>query len=49
MNDLDKEYQRLIRRYDELDDLENGFGKSPWLFSFIKKVLLTAKERSAKK
>lgn len=29
MNDLEKEYRRLIRRYDELDDLQNGFGRKP--------------------
>lgn len=43
MNNLDKAYRRLIRRYDELDDLRNGFGKKSWLASFIKRLFLHRK------
>lgn len=44
MNDLGKAYRRLIRRYDELDDLRNGFGKKSWLASFIKRLFSKNKE-----
>ena len=47
MNDLEKEYRRLIRRYDELDDLANGFGKKSkgWLLGLINRLFSRRKQR----
>lgn len=40
MNDLQKEYRRLIDKYDELDDLQEGLGRKPKgrLLSLVKKL-----------
>lgn len=40
MNDLQKEYRRLINEYDELNDLQEGLGKKPKgrLLSLVKKL-----------
>lgn len=40
MNDLQKEYRRLIDKYDELDDLKEGLGGKPKrrLLSLVKKL-----------
>lgn len=40
MNDLEKEYRRLIDKYDELDDLQEGLGRKPKgrLLSLVKKL-----------
>lgn len=41
MNELQKEYRRLIDKYDELDDLQEGLGRKPkkQLLSLVKKLL----------
>lgn len=40
MNDLQKEYHRLIDKYDELNDLQEGLDKRQKgrLLSFVKKL-----------
>lgn len=47
MNDLDKVYQRLIRKYDELDDLQNGFGERPkgWPLDLVKRLFSRRKQQ----